>query len=203
MRIEGIAKYVDFNGKRHSIEGIGSLPDGNKLQSLSSSGSFSFGNLDCDELKIEGECQGKSVNAKNISVSGIFEVDTVKAEKSLKIEGSINSENIVAEEIVMESRGGSIGTVKCTQIKIFHGEIQDIGGGILAGIFGRKIQCHINSRVRIGQIDAVKVTLQNCEVDEIKCADAYIGSNCVIEKLVVKGECEIADDSKVGEVIHN
>ena len=203
MKIEGIANYVDDNGKRHSIEGIGSLPDGNKLQSLNSSGSLSFGNLECNELKIEGECQGKVVNSQNISVSGTFDVHTVKAEKSLKIEGSIDSENVFAEEIIMESRGGSIIEVKCTKIKIFHGEIHDIGSSILSGIFGRKFQHQSNSRVRIGKIDADEVDLQNCEVDEIKCKDAMVGSNCAIKKLIVSGKYKVSESSTVNEVINN
>ena len=44
--------------------------------------------------------------------------------------------------------------------------------------------------------------LQNCEVGIIKCKDAFIGSNCIIEKLIVAGECEIYADSKVSEMVH-
>lgn len=203
MKIEGIANYVDSNGKRHSIEGIGSLPGGTELQSLNASGSLSFDNLDCKEFKIEGECQGKSINAKNISVSGTFDVHTVKTEKDLKIEGTLDSENVIAEEIIMESRDGLIGEIKCNKIKIFHGEIHDIGGSILSGIFGKKFQYQGNSRVRIEKIDADTVNLQNCEVTEIKCTDAIIGSNCAIKKLIVSGKYKVAENSTVGEVIQD
>lgn len=202
MKIEGEARYVDMQGKRHSIEGIGSLPDATALQSLNVSGSFDFGEISCDKVKIEGECLGKSLTAKNISVSGIFEVDAVKVEGSFEVEGSVDSENISAAEIVMETRGGKIENIKCNKIKIFHGESYDIGGSILANILGGKnIRTSGSSRVRIGKIDAEKVDLQNCEVEEINCKDAVINSNCVIEKLIVKGECKVAADSKVGETI--
>ena len=202
MKIEGEARYIDAQGNRHSIEGIGSLPDATALKSLNVSGSFDFGEISCDKFKIEGECFGKSVTAKNISVSGSFEVDAVKVEETFKVEGSVDSENISAAEIVMETRGGKIGNVKCNKIKIFHGESYDIGGSILSNIFGgRKIHSQSSSRIRIGKIDAEKVDLQNCEVEEINCTDAVINSNCVIEKLIVKGECKVADDSKIGETI--
>ena len=202
MKIEGEARYIDAQGNRHSIEGIGSLPDATALQSLNVSGSFDFGEISCDKVKIEGECFGKSITAKNISVSGSFEVDAVKVEENFKVEGSVDSENISAAEIVMETRGGKIGNVKCNKIKIFHGESYDIGGSILSNIFGgRKIHSQSSSRIRIGKIDAEKVDLQNCEVEEINCTDAVINSNCVIEKLIVKGKCKVAADSKIGETI--
>ena len=200
MKIEGEAKYVDAQGKRYSIEGIGSLPDATALQSLNVSGSLDFGEIFCDKIKIEGECFGKSITAKNISVSGSFEVDAVKVEETFKVEGSVDSDNISAAEIVMETRGGKIGNVNCNKIKIFHGESCDIGGSILSNIFGRKVFQN-NSRVQIKTIDAEKVDLQNCEVEEIHCQDAVINSNCVIEKLIVKGECKVAADSKIGETI--
>lgn len=202
MKIEGEARYVDTQGKRHSIEGIGSLPDVTALQSLNVSGSFSFGEISCDKVKIYGECFGKSLTAKNIFVSGSFEVDAVKVEETFKVEGSVDSENISAAEIVMETRGSKIENINCNKIKIFHGESYDIGGSILANILGgRTIHSQSSSHVRIGKIDAEKVDLQNCEVEEINCQDAVINSNCVIEKLIVKGECKVAADSKVGETI--
>ena len=69
MKIEGEAKYVDSRGKTHSIEGVGSLPDEVNLQSLNVSGSIEFDEISCDKIKIEGSGEGKSLTAKNISVS--------------------------------------------------------------------------------------------------------------------------------------
>ena len=202
MRVEGEGFCIDSNGKRHSVAGIGSLPDSDSLQKLSISGAVSFDNISCDEAKIEGDGRGKSINAKNISVSGSFEVDSVKVEKKFKVSGSVQLENLSAEEIVMESRGGSIGSVKCGKIKIYHSDGFN-SEGIFSKIFGGKSSHAISSRVKIKNIDAEKVELKNCEVGEIKCKDAIIDSNCVIEKLIVTGECEIAADSKVGETVRN
>ena len=192
MKIEGEAMYVDSRGKTHSIEGVGSLPDDVNLQRLKVSGNIEFDEISCGKIKIEGSGEGKSLTAKNLSVEGSLEVDAVKVESLFQVSGGVKIDNLTAEEIVMESRGGKIGSVKC-------GKIYEASGSILSGIFGRKI----SSRVQIKTIDADKVVLQNCEVDVIRCNSAKIGSNCVIEKLLVTGECEIADDAKVGETIRN
>lgn len=200
MKVEGIAACVDAKGKRHAIEGIGSLPD-IPLQSLSVSGSFSFGEISCDNLKAEGECVGKSVVAKKISVEGSFEVNSAEAE-SFKLSGSADVEKITAKEILMESRGGSIGAIICDKLKIFHGEVREVGSSILSRIFGGKVSHHGNSRVQIKTIAAQVVHLENCAVTEIKCTDAFIGANCVIDKLFVSGECKVADGSTVGETVH-
>lgn len=202
MRIAGEAVYVDAKGKRHSIEGLGSLPDNNELQSLNAAGEFSFDKISCDEVKISGSCEGKSLNAKKISVEGSFEVDVVTVEKIFNLSGSIDVETLTAEEIIMESRGGSADTIKCDRLKIFHGEIHETGSSILSKIFGNKISRQSNSRVRIKNIDAKTVELENCEVDVIKCRDAIIGTNCIIKKLFVAGKCTIADNSTVGETIY-
>ena len=205
MKIEGAATYVDSNGKRHSIEGIGSLPDDTSLQSLNVAGSFSFDDISCDKVKIEGDGRGKSIVAKNISVSGSVEIDSIKVEELFQVSGSTEISNLSAEEIIMESRGGTIGKIKCDKIKIFHsGGVSIDSNTIFSKIFGSHTS-HVktDSRVHINKLDAVKVELQNCEVGEIKCKDAYIGSNCVIQKLIVEGECEVAADSKVEETIRN
>ncbi len=204
MKIAGEATYIDAKSKRHSIEGVGSLPDDINLQNLNVSGSIEFDEISCDKIKIEGSGEGKSLTAKNLSVDGSLEVDEVKVEALLKISGSINIDNLTADEILMESRGGRIGAIKCVSVKIFHGEDHDVSGSIFSGIFGHKFsQYKISPRVQIKTIDADKVNLQNCEVDVIRCNSAKISSNCVIEKLLVTGECEVADDAKVGETIRN
>ncbi|MBQ7476271.1 MAG: hypothetical protein IJT06_02605 [Selenomonadaceae bacterium] len=199
MKIEGEAIYVDSTGKRHSVEGVGSLPDDILFKSLNVSGSCSFANISCDKVKIEGECVGKSINAKKISASGSIEIDAMKIDGDLEVSGSVDSEFISAKEIVMESRGGSIGEIKCDTIRIFESE--GINGSIFSKIFGRSSHANINSRVRIKKIDAVTVDLQNCSVNEITCVDAIIGENCAIEKLTVAGKCDIAANSTVGKTI--
>ena len=204
MKIEGEATYVDAAGKRHSIEGVGSLPDEVNLQSLNISGSIEFDEISCGKAKIEGSGEGNSIAAKSLSVDGSLEVDSVKVEELFQVSGGVKIDTLSAGEVVMESRGGRIGTVKCSKIKIFHGSDYEMGGSILSNIFGSKGARHKNfSRVQVKSIEADKVDLENCEADVIRCTDARIGSNCVIEKLFVTGKCEIADDSKVGETIRN
>ena len=178
MKIEGEAIYVDSTGKRHSVEGVGSLPDDILFESLNVSGSCSF------------ECAGKSIKAKKISASGSVEIDSIKIEGDLEVSGSVESAFISAKEILLESRGSSIGEIKCDTIKIF--ENKSINSSILSKIFGHSSLTNINSRVRIKKIDAITVDLQNCSVGEITCRDAFIGENCAIEKLIVADKCDVA-----------
>lgn len=201
MKIAGEAVYVDAAGKRHSIEGLGSLPDNDELQSLNAAGEFSFDKLSCGEMKISGSCEGKSLTAQNVSAEGSFEVAAADVAEKFQLSGSAEIDRLRAKKIVMESRGGSIGAIKCDKLKIFHGEIHDVGSSILSRVFGGKVSHQSNSRVRIETIDAETVELENCEVDVIKCRDAFIGKNCAIKKLSVSGECTVADDSTVGETI--
>ncbi len=201
MKIEGIASYIDAAGKRHSIEGIGSLPDGTALQELNVSGSFSFDKISCDNVKVSGEFGGKLLTAKKISVEGSFDVGVTDVE-TFNLSGSIDAERLTAKEILIESRGGSVGEIKCDKLKIFHGEIHEVGVSILSKIFGGKVSRQSNSRVRIKNIDADTVELENCAVAVIKCRDAVIGTNCAVEKLFVTGKCTVADNSTVGETIH-
>lgn len=200
MKIAGKAVYVDAAGKHHSIKGVGNVPNNVALQKLKVSGSFTFDEVSCDDVKISGECDGKSFNAKNISVEGTADIDSVKSE-SFKLSGSADINKLIAEEIIIESRKGKIGAIKCGKLKIFHEEINEVGSAILSRLFGGKVSHHSNSRVRIENIDAETVELENCEVDVIKCRDAFIGTNCAIKKLSVSGECKVADDSTVGETI--
>ena len=199
MKIAGEATYVDKGGHRRTIAGLGSVSDG-ELESLKVSGSCTFDEIDCDEITVEGECVGSTLKAKNATISGTLKVKTLKVEVKLNVSGSVHSDAIGADDVVMESRGGSIGEIKCGRIKIFeHGGVE-INGGFLSRIFGSSARS-MDSRVRIKSIDADEVNLQNCEVDVIKCKDAIIGSNCVIGTLNVEGSCEIADGSTVRETI--
>ncbi len=185
MQILGEGVYIDANGRRHSVDGIGNFPDDMLLQSLSVEGTFSFKNFSSDTIKISGECSGQLLTAKKIFVEGTFDVDAAQVD-TFKLSGSIDAEKLTAKEIVIESQSGTVGTIKCDKLKIFHD-----------GNFFRKQR----SRVRIKSIDADTVELENCAVAVIKCRDAVIGTNCAIEKLFVAGKCTVADDSTVGETI--
>lgn len=199
MKIAGEAIYIDRSGHRRTMAGMGSVSDG-ELESLKVSGSCEFGDLVCDDVKIEGECSGASLKSRNVASSGTLRVKMLIVEGKLKASGSVYSDVIDASDVDMESRGGSIGTVKCGRIKIFeHGGVE-INGGFLSRIFGGSARS-ANSRVHIKGIDADEVNLQNCEVDTIKCKDAIIGSNCVIGTLNVEGSCEVVDGSTVKETI--
>lgn len=205
MKIEGEARYVDSRGKTHSIEGIGSLADDVNLQSLKVEGNIEFDEISCGKVKIEGSGEGNSLTAKSLSVEGSLEVDTLKVEEALEISGTIEVGSVDADEIEIESRAGKIDAVKCRKIKIFHDDGDEISGKFLRNVldeFDVKVTRHkLRSRVRIKSIDAEKVDLQNCEVDVIRCTDAKIGTDCAVERLIVSGECKVADDSKVGEII--
>ena len=202
MKIEGKCVYINSNGERRSIKGHGSLSENTGLQDLQISGKIFFEKISCDKIKIKGDGRGKSINAKNISVSGSLEVDLVSVEKIFEISGKAKIENLVAGDISMDSCSGAVDSIKCDKIKIFHSD-EPYNEGIFSKLFGSKTNQKKLSRVRIKNISAEKVELKNCEVEEIKCKDAFIDSNCVIKKLIVSGECEIVSDSKVGETVRN
>ena len=202
MKIAGEATYIDKDGHRRTIAGMGSVSDG-ELESLKVSGSCEFGDLVCNDVKIEGECSGSSLKSENVTSSGTLRVKTLIVEGSLKASGSVYSDVLDAADVDMESRGGSLGEIKCGRIRVFeHGGVEINGGGLLSKIFGVHSSARsVSSRVRIKSIDADEVNLQNCEVDVIKCRDAIIGSNCVIGTLNVEGKCEVVDGSTVKETI--
>ena len=196
MHIEGEAVYIDLNDERHSIEGVGSFSDNTALKSLKVSGELTFKEITCDELKIEGEGSGTSAITKNFSVSGSIEIDSVEVEEIFKVSGSTEIKKLNAKKIIMESRDGSIGEIKCDEICIYHEEIPR------TTLLSKILRPH-KSRVRIKRIDGGKVELENCEVEEINCHDAFIRANCVIKKIVFDGECEIDDiNSQVAEPIY-
>lgn len=186
MKISGEGRYSDATGRQHKVEGFGSFPDEMSLQDVNISGTFSFGKISCDKIKVSGECYGNSLTSKKIYVAGTLKVDSLNIENDLKLEGSLKVDNVEATEISIESCAGSIGNVKCKRIKIFHDEY---------------FAAPYPSRVLIESITSDTVELQNCEVGVIRCKGAFIGSNCVIEKLFIAGECKVAGDSTVGEII--
>ena len=219
MKIKGVGTYTDASGRNHRVLGTGELSDGEHLQSLKVSGKCSFDKISCDELNVSGKCgggsitardlktsgelefdnitcdeitasgkcSGKSVDAKIFSASGKVEVDSLTIAQTLKLSGRPQIDSVKADEIFIATRDGSIGAIKCRHIKIFHDE----------NFFDNQ-----RSRVRIKNIDADTVEIENCEVAVIKCRDAVIGTNCAIEKLFVAGKCTVADDSTVAETIH-
>ena len=186
MKIFGEAVYVDSTGIRHEIEGIGNISDDIFLQNLKVEGTLSFENFSCDTVKISGECDGNSVTAQKFFAEGSVEVDSVNVAEIFKLEGLPNISKLTAAEVLIESQSGSIGEIKCRQIKIFHDDSYS------------KIR---RSRVRIKNIEADTVNLENCMVDVISCRNAVIGTNCAIEKLFVAGKCEVDADSTVGETV--
>ena len=166
------------------------------------SGKIEFENISCEKLDVEGKCKGGFIKAKNFFAEGSVKVDDIKVDKNFEIEGKIKSSEIEADEIIIETRHGSIGNVKCRKLKIFDSE-SEIVSEELAKIFGERFfHRNIHSRLRIRKILAEKVELENCEVDEIKCRDVAIGANCFVEKLFVANKEEISADSGVGEIIH-
>ena len=158
---------------------------------ISISGKCEGGTVSAQSLKISGACEADSVSAKNLSVSGKIEVDSLTIEQTLEISGKPQIDSVKADEIVIATRNGFIGEVECRRIKIFD-ESEQFNGVKFVQRF---------SRVQIKNIDAQTVQVENCAVDVIRCKDAFIGSNCAIEKLFVAGKCEVAADSTVGETI--
>lgn len=218
MRIKGTGTYTDANNRRYMILGVGDFSDDEKLrnldvagnvsfdkiscdivkvsgkcegsliaaQNLDISGGISFDDISCDEADISGKCEGKSVNAKNFSVSGTSKIDSLKVEENLNLSGTPQINSVLADKILIAARDGFIGKIKCRMIKICD------DNGFVA---------EYHSRIRIKSIDAEMVHLENCEVDVIRCKDAFIGTNCAIGKLFVTGECKVATDSTVKETV--
>lgn len=192
MKIKGEGVYIDSTGVLHEVKGKGVLPDDIVLQSLNVSGKLEFGKISCDKVSVKGKCEGGSLIAKSISVKGKMDVDSVEA-----------------EELVIESHSGTIGAVKCKSLKIFS-HTSTATEEIFEKFIGSKLFDdddiligNNDSRVQIKNIDANKVELENCEVEVVRCKDAVIGTNCTIGKVFVAGEYKVADDSTVGETIHN
>lgn len=206
MKIRGEAVYVNTEGTHHEIKGVGIISDSSALQKMKISGELSFDEIFCDSVIIEGKCEGGSLTAKIFSVEGKAEIDSIKVEQTFKLEGKPKLGKVEADEIVIESCSGSIGEVKCRRMKIFN-RSNAVNMVVFTKAFGKKFFSKELSdfndipRVRVKNIDAEKVELENCEVDVVRCQDAFIGANCVIEKLFVAGECSVAGDSTVGETI--
>ena len=185
MKIKGSGTYKDSSGRSHSVIGVGEVSDDEKLRKLEVAGTLTFDKISCDKINVSGKCEGDSVSAQILKVSGSCEIDSLTIEQTLEIAGKPQIDSVTADEILIASRSGFLGNIKCRKIKI--------DGGFAP--------VKSWSRVRIKNIEAEVVALENCEVDVIRCKDAVIGSNCTIEKLFIAGKCEIAADSTVGETI--
>lgn len=169
---------------------------------------FIDGDIKVDVIKVDktfeadGDCFSKSLTAEKIFIDGDSKVDVIKAAGTFEINGSLRSDSIESDEVIIESRSGTVGKIKCTDLKISKGD-EDFEGEIYFGNVKIKTSSKkISSRIQIKDIEAETVNLQNCEVGIIKCKNAFIGSNCVIEKLIVASEYEIYADAKVSEIIH-
>lgn len=202
MKIRGSGLYTDANGKRHRVAGISEWSEAEKFRELKVSGNLSFEKISCEEIELSGKCEGAFVTAKNFSASGKVEVDSMSIEQLLKLSGKPKINAVEADEIIIAARNGFIDEIKCRVLRIFENS-EKIGLEVFEEIFGKHFpRSEYNLRVKIKKIDAETVELENCTVDVIRCKDAFIGSNCSINKLFFAGECKIADDSTVGETIH-
>lgn len=175
---------------------------------LSAEKVFIDGDIKVDIIKVDktfetsGDCFAELLTAEKIFIDGDIKVDVIKAVKTFKIDGSLRSDSIESDEIIIESRSGTVDKIKCTGLKVSKGD-EDFEGEISFGNLKIKTSSKkVSSRIQIKDVDAETVNLQNCEVGIIKCKDAFIGSNCIIEKLIVAGAYEIDADSKVSEIIH-
>ena len=187
MNIKGTGTVKDISGKSHVVIGAGTFADNETFRKLEVAGSLSFEKISCDKINVAGKCEGDFLSAQVLKISGSCEIDSVAIEQTLEISGKPLIDCVTADEIFIASHSGFLGSVKCRRIKIFDETNFAVS---------RRI------RVRIKNIEADVVDLENCEVEIIHCNDAFIGSNCAVEKLFVSGECKVADDSTVGDTIH-
>ena len=187
MNIKGTGTVKDINGKNHDVIGVGTFADDETFRKLEVAGSLSFEKISCDKISVAGKCEGDFLSAQVLKISGSCEIDSATIERTLEVAGKPQIDSVTADEIFIASHSGFLGTVKCRRIKIFDETNFAVN---------RRI------RVRIKNIEADVVDLENCEVEIIHCKDAFIGTNCAVEKLFVSGKCKVADDSTVGETIH-
>lgn len=200
MEIKGECIYVDTSGVRHKIFGAGDLPDNMALQSLKVSGKLKFDRIICDKIGVTGKVDGGSLTAKNFSVEGEIELDDLQVEQTFELKGKPQVDSVEADEILIESQSGFVDAIKCKNLEIFN----RTSAASFTKIFGHNFFGEDDddklTRVRIRNIDAETVELENCAVDVIRCKNAVIGKNCAIKKLFVAGEYKISADSKVGEI---
>ena len=201
MKIMGSGTCKDAAGKSHSVLGVGTLTDDENFRNLKVAGNLSFQKISCGKISVSGKCEGDFVSARTLKISGSCEINSVTIEQTLEIAGRVEIDSVTAEEILIASRSGTLGDIKCRKITIHDDSAKFYGEVFEKNIIGHFAAMQNRSRVRVKNIEAGVVELENCEVDVIRCRDAFIGSNCAIEKLFIAGKCEIAADSTVGEKI--
>ena len=200
IEVSGSLSFEKISCEKVSVSG---KCEGNSItaKSLEVSGEMSIKNIFGKEVEISGRCKGDSINAKNFSTSGKIEYNSLTIEQTLRISGKPQINFVTADEILIATNNGFLGEVKCRKIRIFD-DLERFAEEFFGKIFIEDFSFNkSHSRVQIKNIRAESVDLENCEVDVIRCKDALIGSNCMIEKLFVTGKCEIAADSKVTEII--
>ena len=200
MRIKGSGEYTDAKGRNYTVLGVGDVSDDEKLRRLSVSGNVSFDKLSCDRISVSGRCEGDSIFAKSLEISGALSIENISCDK-IDISGKPQIETLTADEISIATRNGFIGNINCKRLKIYDSNELIVEKGFENLFVGHFSLSKSNSRIRIKSIEADKVELENCEVDVIRCKDAFIGANCVIDKLFVSGECSVMPGSKVGETV--
>ena len=201
LKVSGKVSFEKISCAKVNVSGE-CKGDSLAAQAVKISGEFSVEEIACDEVNISGKCKGQSLNTKNFLGSGKIKLGSLKVEETLQFSGEARIDSLTADKIFIATRNGLIGSVKCRKIKIFDDSERFSGK-----FFGKIFSVHSSlsksrSRVLIKNIEADTVDLENCEVNVIRCKDAFIGSNCVIEKLFVAGECKVAADSKVEDIIH-
>ena len=156
MKIDGDIAYTDKFGKRHTIEGYGTLPDETELKSLKVDGSISFDKISCGNFKVSGDCFGSSLTAEKISVDGDIEVNDIKAVEDLKIYGDCVADLLTANKIFID------GDIKADGIKVAE-------------------SLNIEGEPQINSIESDKIVInaQSGTIEEIKCRDLKIFNNGV------------------------
>ena len=154
-----------------------------------------------DSLKVNGDCSAESLTANKIFIDGDVKADTIKGAESLDIVGDPQVGLIESKDVVINTRSGMIEEINCDNLKIFDNSV-NFEGEISFGKFRLKSYPKENfSHIRVKKILAEKVELANCKVSLIQCRDAIIGENCSIEKLIVSGNLELNDKSKVDDIV--
>ena len=201
LKVSGNVSFKKISCDEISISGK-CKGDSLAAQALKISGELSVEEITCDEVNISGKCEGKVLSAKNFLGSGKINLDSLSVEEALKFSGKPRIDSVTAGEFLIAARDGSIDSVKCRKIKIFD-DSERFGAEVFGKMFAvRSSFSKSRLHVQIKNIEADTVDLENCEVDVIRCKDAFIGSNCAIEKLFIAGECEVAADSKVKDIFH-
>jgi len=136
-------------------------------------------------LEVSGKIFFEKISCDDLKIKGDGKGATIVG-KNISVHGSLKAEKISAEKVVVQSQRSTIEEVHCDSLKIFESD-----------------STQKKSQVKVKKIVAKKVELENCEVEEIFCTDAFIGTNCKIGKLTVENDCEVAADSKIANIIRS